>query len=197
MAASGAVNVPVTNGGKIIVRNSILWGNAEWSAGGGYSEVSATAAGQVDIDWSLIDGTGPEYVIPTAGYVSIGDNVYVADPYFVTTSNEVAGTVTPAEGFGWPRFVSRSYFTPEGFELVKTANLHVRGVSGYTDETTGKLVRYRLPKGVRQSQAVDGGPKLKGLCEPKPNGRRVNLGYYGNTPWATRSVTYGLMLIVE
>ena len=197
-AASGAVNVPVTNGGKIIVRNSILWGNAEWSAGGGYSEVSATAAGQVDIDWSLIDGTGPEYVIPTAGYVSIGDNVYVADPYFVTTSNEVAGTVTPAEGFGWPRFVSRSYFTPEGFELVKTANLHVRGTAGYTDEATGKLVRYRLPKGVRQSQAVDGGPKLKvGLCEPQPNGKRINLGYYGNTPWATRSVTCGLMLIVE
>ena len=38
------------------------------------------------------------------------------------------------------------------------------------------------------SPAIDAGPKmLKGLLEPVPNVRRVNLGAYGNTPWATMS----------
>ena len=32
--------------------------------------------------------------------------------------------------------------------------------------------------------------------EPKPNGRRVNLGAYGNTPWATMSPA-GTALIVR
>ena len=27
--------------------------------------------------------------------------------------------------------------------------------------------------------------------EPAPNGRRVNLGAYGNTPWASMSMSYG------
>ena len=32
--------------------------------------------------------------------------------------------------------------------------------------------------------------------EPKPNGHRVNLGAYGNTPWATMSPA-GTALIVR
>ena len=32
--------------------------------------------------------------------------------------------------------------------------------------------------------------------EPEPNGGRVNLGAYGNTPWATLS-PYGFLLMVK
>ena len=36
------------------------------------------------------------------------------------------------------------------------------------------------------SPAVDAGdPSSPYDNEPRPHGRRVNLGFYGNTPWAT------------
>ena len=40
-----------------------------------------------------------------------------------------------------------------------------------------------------------GDPAMK-CVEPKPNGHRVNLGCYGNTPWATMSPG-GTALIVR
>ena len=33
--------------------------------------------------------------------------------------------------------------------------------------------------------------------EPSPNGRRVNLGAYGNTPWASLTPTHGFILFVR
>ena len=45
------------------------------------------------------------------------------------------------------------------------------------------------------SPAIDAGSK-GALLEPKPNGRRLNLGYYGGTPYATRSPD-GLLLMVK
>ena len=41
--------------------------------------------------------------------------------------------------------------------------------------------------------AGDGGSLVN---EPEPNGGRVNLGAYGNTPWATLS-PYGFLLMVK
>ena len=47
------------------------------------------------------------------------------------------------------------------------------------------------------SPAIDKGRRMrKGLLEPTPNGRRVNLGAYGNTPYATMSKG-GTMLLVK
>ena len=37
------------------------------------------------------------------------------------------------------------------------------------------------------SPAVDAGDPAVKCVEPYPNGNRVNLGAYGNTPWATMS----------
>ena len=38
-----------------------------------------------------------------------------------------------------------------------------------------------------RSPAIDRGDPAVKCTEPKPNGHRVNMGFYGNTPWATMS----------
>ena len=74
-------------------------------------------------------------------------------------------------------------------------NVHLRGGRGYFDETTGALAS-DYQKG--QSPALDAGdPKSDYSNEPMPNGHRVNLGAYGNTPWATMSPLKGTLLILR
>ena len=87
------------------------------------------------------------------------------------------------KGFGRSDFESTV-----GVATVCGFNVHLRGGSGYYDEATGELVSaYRMPY-ESGSPAIDAGRKMrKGLLEPHPNGNRVNLGAYGNTPWATMS----------
>ena len=49
----------------------------------------------------------------------------------------------------------------------------------------------------RRSPAIDAGdPAAEWRNELEPNGRRVNLGAYGNTPEARRS-PYGIMIFVK
>ncbi|MBS7286305.1 MAG: hypothetical protein KIH06_03495 [Kiritimatiellae bacterium] len=72
-------------------------------------------------------------------------------------------------------------------------NVHLRGRSGYTDEVTGEHRSY-----FGKSAAIDAGnPQSDYSNEPSPNGKRVNLGVYGNTPYATRSSYAGFIIIVR
>ena len=74
--------------------------------------------------------------------------------------------------------------------------LHLRGGFGYYDETTGGLVADYMGKPV--SPAIDAGdPKDSRKKERRPHGPRVNMGAYGNTPWATMSNEPGLLLFVR
>ena len=121
----------------------------------------------VEMSWSLIRSTN---VSVSAGTVSFGAGIITNDPQFVTTAEEAAAKKSGI-------------------------NVHLRGGSGYVDERTGVRVgRYVGPN--KTSSAVDAGDPAVKCTEPKPNGRRVNLGAYGNTPWATMSPA-GTALIVR
>ena len=74
-------------------------------------------------------------------------------------------------------------------------NVHLRGGSGYVDEELNRRVSTYV--GLRYlSPAMDAGDPAVKCVEPHPNGRQVNLGFYGNTPWATMSKG-GTMLLVR
>jgi hypothetical protein len=70
-------------------------------------------------------------------------------------------------------------------------NYHLSG-AGYYDESG--VITNRV-KGVK-SPAVDAGVKVGEFKEPVPNGNKVNLGFYGNTPGATLS-TGGFIIIIR
>ena len=86
------------------------------------------------------------------------------------------------------------------FEQVLGYNVHLRGGRGYFDEKTGELVAEYLR--AEQSPAIDAGdPESDYRDEPKCkygyHGKRVNLGAYGNTPWATMSTKPGIYIYLR
>ena len=90
----------------------------------------------------------------------------------------------------------KTYINSDNFAIYDMTNLnvHVKSSSGYYDENTGKLMTF----GRESSPAIDAGkPGYDYSLEPQPNGRRVNLGFYGNTPWATMSDRRGMKIIVR
>ena len=82
--------------------------------------------------------------------------------------------------------VATPLYAPEFTPSAASLNVHLRSKAGYTDETSGARVTAQ-----GASPAIDAGAKGYAYSlEPEPNGHRINLGCYGNTPWASRSVAH-------
>jgi len=152
-----------------------------------YVGQSATAS----VSYSLFTGTeAPWAYAETDGALTWGEGVLTGDPLFVTTTDEFLSHLaedTNAKGNVRLRFTDDSPFFIH----------HLRGRAGYVDETTGLLVK---GLGKVESPAIDAGdPSADCANEPvKDATPRLNLGYYGNTPWATGThVPGGMLLIVK
>ena len=182
----------------VAVKNSIFWGNRFGAASKGNNgnagnyvsahEIYVKADGSVAFDHSLIPSVDAPSVRVAAGGVWTPTNVLNDDPLFVTTTNEVLATQARRASDAW-RYAD--YYLPA--TDLEAFNVHLRSRTGYTDEKTGQLVKHG---GVR-SPAIDAGdPATPVGEEPVPNGRRINLGYYGGTPYASRTDS-GLMLIFD
>ena len=176
--------------GTINVRDCIFWGN--------FSNTNYTpraqnifvrgAEGVLNVDHCLMEGAGEPYCRCATGTMTLTNMIY-ADPLLVSTKADFDAVTTRQNSTAIPDVKDGTYFTSD--EALGSFNVHLRGGRGYTDETTGELVRV----GGGDSPAIDAGSK-GALLEPKPNGRRLNLGYYGGTPYATRSPD-GLLLMVK
>ena len=189
--------------GKVTVRNSIFWGNV------GARDVTAgldlhcqNTAGLIDIDYSLLAGVGAPYCGTAEGLegnLTIHEHMVYGDPGFVTGTNDVLSAMVvgkdPTGTKGFPLFDSKVFYantTP-----YTTWSAHLRGRAGYTDETTGEKVAFG--RGTVESPAIDtGDPSADFSREPAQRKGCLNLGYYGNTPWATmRYDAPGLLLMVR
>ena len=117
----------------------------------------------------------------------LSDTFVYGDPLFATEVEAGSWQLASSQGTGWLRLDSAKLGEICAFDA------HLRGGAGYLDERTGEVVRWRRV----HSPAIDAGdPKSSWAQEAQPNGRRVNLGCYGNTPWATRTPG-GAVLIVR
>ena len=81
-------------------------------------------------------------------------------------------------------------------------NPHLRGGRGYFDERTGELVADFKSQGAVSPAQDAGNPAAifyagEPDCQHGWHGRRGNLGYYGNTPWATMTAFPGGMFILR
>ena len=170
--------------GALTVRNSIFYGNrytVDASASG--VDISVSENGSADVTYSLLSAND------SSSYTGFtpGVGVIYGDPMFVTEKATIDALVS---GTG----IDRSYAkTEEAQAALAAINVHLRGRHGYVDEKTGELVKFVGAK----NPAIDAGDPASAFAnEPSPNGRRVNLGYYGNTPWATLSPG-GLVIILK
>jgi hypothetical protein len=153
--------------GTANIKNTIFYGNRNVSTGGA-KDIYTTAAGAIaNIDYCLFESAD---CYAGSGTINTGLNNVFGDPKFVRaiTADEIASIITK----------SGTYFgySADAYETVfSKADVHA---------TSLKL-------------AVDkGDPALPYDNEPKPNGKRINLGYYGNTPEAYCSLR-GMRIIVR
>ncbi len=152
-----------------------------------YVGKSATAS----VSYSLFTSTEAPWVYAeTEGALTFGEGVLTSDPLFVTTESEYYSHLaedTDTQGRVRLRFTDDSPFF----------NHHLRGREGYIDETTGEVVKNL---GHAESPAIDAGdPTADCANEPLTSVTpRLNLGFYGNTAWATGAhKPSGFMLFVR
>ena len=169
-----AVTVPAC---VLKVKNSIFHANvgATGVSGnpsiGGVDIASSKTNAVLEVSYSMFDGEGTNYVSAvTEEPVKVSNCIY-GDPLFVTTTEAFAELA--------------------GVDLSKLP----RAGNNYTHPSDAVACSYDLHE-TRKSPAVDAGdPASDYRREPKPNGRRVTLGCYGNTPEAALSKQGGMLII--
>lgn len=178
----GSAGIGVVKG-TVRVRDSIIFGNVHSEDGkAGGADISISANGRADVAYTLL--TANDGSSWTGEGVTLGEGMVYGNPLLVTTPEDAVGCMTATA----PR-----YYKTDAAEALSKFNVHLRGRHGYVDEKTGELVKFVGAK----SPALDAGdPASVYANEPSPNGHRVNLGYYGNTPWATLSPG-GLVIILK
>ena len=152
------------------IRNSIFYGAQKTSGLKCGKDICVTSGCTANIDYCLFEENSTA-CISGGGTITKGSNNVFGDPKFARaiTEDEVASImVNNGSYYG---------YSADAYETVfSKADVHA----------------------LNRKLTVDtGDPTAPYENEPKPNGKRVNLGYYGNTPWALESRYSGLLYFVR
>ena len=157
------------------IRNTIFYGGQKKQAAGS-KDIYLTASGAIaNVDYCLFEENAKDnladYILGSNGTLNMGSNNVFGDPKFARaiTADEVASImVNNGSYYG---------YSADAYETVfSKADVHAMN---------------------RKLTVDTGDPAAPYENEPKPNGKRVNLGYYGNTPWALESRYSGLLYFVR
>ena len=176
------------------VSNSIFFGNvkATTSDDSAGADLTVLADATANVSYSLFSTNGIASYgnADTTGWTGC----IFGDPLLVTDAEAASGWITTSGNTDVLKDTNCRY-SIEALSEIVAVNCHLRSRRGYTDETTGLFVK----PAVGESMAIDAAdPAAPYKGEPSGyNGRRANMGFYGNTPWATRSVGSGIMVIVR
>ena len=145
-------------GGSLLVKNSIFHSNTNGAVNEAGCDIEVKTGASARMDYCLFDATNGVHVSSESGAtVTFGVGNVCGDPRLVTT--DVLESCLDGS-------MGTLAFGKTTASVVADINCHVRS----------------------RSPAIDSGdPASAFKREPRPNGRRVNLGAYGNTPWATKS----------
>ena len=175
--------------GTVNVVNSIFYGNTNcaWNTAG--SDIHVAAGATANVSYCLFeDDSAGRIVCAEGGTANLATSTFVyGNPLFVTDS-------APSS------FLKAAKLSVDGDSILLNQskigdltafNPHLRGGLGYFDEATRALVK-DYARGEKSPGIDKGNPNSDYRKEPAGyNGRRVNLGYYGNTPWATMTQPVG------
>lgn len=192
-ATHGAAGLTVLKG-AVRVRNSIFFGNRILPSATAGCDLSLTGADcTLRADYTLFGSCDASNVWAAGGSrITYGEGIYEGDPRLVTrlaAFDELVVTTNAG-------LLATLAFMPDQDTLDKvlSLNAHLRGGNGYCDEVTGRHVSF----GGKSSPAIDrGDPATDYSREPTPNGGRVNMGAYGNTPYATATRPSGMTIRIR
>lgn len=185
--------------GTVNVMNCIFYGNTNcaWNTAGSdiYVESGATA----NVSYCLFEDDSPGRIAcAEGGTTNLATSTFVyGNPLFVTEATPVAFLKTVSSNMGNTILLDQNKIGD-----LMAFNAHIRGGYGYIDEKTGALVmdfKSRTEISPAQDTANPAAIFYSGEpnCQYGWHGRRGNLGYYGNTPWATMSARPGFFLLVK
>ena len=184
--------------GTVNVRDSIFYGNIL----GGTSktrgkDISLRGESVCNVYYTLFGESGSNSVTcAETARTNFHAGVVFGNPLFVTeyaamtnlVKESSTASATGAKLIFWDW---TSATAPATYAALEAANVHLRGGLGYHDEATGSLVT-TYSRGEKSPCIDKGDPDSEYHREPAGyNGRRVNMGYYGNSPWATMSQPAG------
>ena len=160
------------------------------------ADIDVKATGVLNAEYSLFTDNSTNSVSWAEGaIVNMGEGIVFGDALFATASNSVRTLV------GGPFATSGETYFKAGQEAALTKlNLHLRGGRGFYDEKTLSLVKDFASE--INSPAIDAGDKTSSYENEVDtsngwHGRRVNLGAYGNTPWATMTPYPGSVIRIR
>lgn len=202
----------IVDGCGITVNNSIVWQNlgftGEFANQPMLASVVYLKGSNPTATFNYCDlGCTNDYPVATfAGGVEstafVSNNGMEFDPLFATAQADVDEHIRYFFNFGGVNKTNqaRYYFMGDtdcanASAFAASLNVHLRSRAGYTDETTGELVTtFR-----ENSLAIDAGdPAADCSREPTQKRNRLNLGCYGNTPYASlRFTPPGLSVIIR
>ena len=165
------------------------------------NDVRAGGSSAVTVDWTAFDRELDDAVAGEASAtVAVGQNILAgvrcvaidATAYAADIVANFDTRITLADPIRFDPATSAS--------RIAAANGHLFGGRGYYDERTGELVTGFIRLG--KSAALDAGNPAAAYsrepdCQQGWHGKRLNLGAYGNTPWATMTVYPGGMVILR
>ena len=174
---SAGIDVGSYNGTTANIKNTIFYGARKSRDSEIGRDIWVSSGCSANIDYCLFDSDGGENIekcIAGAGTKTIGSNNVFGDPKFKFA--------IPAEEID-SIMVSNKY-----------NNIWYYGYSADAYETVfSKADVHALS---RKLTVDTGDPASPFANEPRPNGKRVNLGYYGNTPEALSTLS-GMRIIIR
>lgn len=172
--------------GTVNVVNSIFYG-AILGTSTTAKHIYVGANGVVSIEKCMLEAES-DVVVASGGTFTTTEVIY-GDPLFVYGYDDFVTRKTTVKNTA---ISLNSTFRKTCSNII---NVHLRGAGGYFDENTGAFVKGY--KGAEdQSPAIDAGLNVFDEFKER-NGRKVNLGFYGNTPWATMSDRRGMKIIIR
>ena len=187
--------------GTVNLKNSIFYGNVlSYNTTDHGVDLNVHADGVCKVKYTLFSEPGAVRAADVAtfcaagGELDLGPGVIYANPLLVT---EIATVTNLIENFNAAHIRFKPSLKPDA--TMQSVNVHLLGRGGYYDEHTGEFLNVIG----KSSPAIDAGDPSSAWSQ-EPNragegypGRRINLGRYGNTPWATMTPHPGNLFILR
>jgi hypothetical protein len=181
----------IGNGTSAILRHELIFRNLTTDADSGGAGIYAMPAAAVTMDHCTIAAN--------AGTGTPGNGLSVRENAVVQVSNSIIWDNTGDQLFVYPDGILNLTYSDSQpypgtgnlsvdplFANLATDDYHLQSQRGRWDPATSKWVVDAL-----QSACIDAGnPAAAFSQEPIPNGSRTNIGAYGNTPEASKSLKY-------
>ena len=176
--------------GTVNVHNSIIWNNQRYLLrdSGVANDIQVQKDGVCSVSHSIVTSLETDSCMAASGgtLTFAGDTVYAVDPLFASPTDFFNQVYT----IGDTDITTTSLFT---YGTLSGFDVHLQSSARYVrnDGTSARSPGVNSP-------AIDlGDPASAYDAEPEPNGKRVNLGAYGNTQWASLSRVSGFFIIVR